>query len=469
MAQQQLGRIQWGDLVFGPGSPYSVSAIEGLDDLPEIRSEDVERPNQHGDYTGPDFTKARVIPLKLGLRADSPDGLRELSIALRNATQPQRQPEPLQFLDWDLMVWAKVRRRSIPYDAEYLWRIGDAALEFYCADPYLYGLEEKSAWTTAYSPSSGRAYPLSYSDVDPATNLVLNPSAAVDLSNTANYGASITRTRVTTDAWHGDSSILHTHSSNTIAGSQWTIAPLSSGETISIGAWVKPLTGSYVRGNLAWRSGSTTLQTAALTAQTAGVWSRVTATYTLTAGQSCDNIGLSFEPTATGATWLADAAMASATATLPPYGDGSMTNYGWAWTGTANASSSVRTITGTDRVYGSAGTSGRLTAVNNGASPAYPILRLDGPVATPAIEQVNTGAILTLDATLQAGEYLLIDTRSRAVLLGGSSPRRSWVRAGSVWPVLQPGSNEIAYRGSALPGAPGQTSLLTVTWRDTSL
>lgn len=284
MAQQALGRIQWGDLTFGPGSPYSVTAIEGLDDLPEIRSEDVERPGQHGDYTGPDYTGPRVIQLKLGIRADSPDELRALTLALRAATQPQRQPEALQFLDQGALVWAKLRKRSLPYDAEYLWRIGDAALELYCADPYVYGLEEKSAWTNAYSPSAGRTYPLVY-----------------------------------------------------------------------------------------------------------------------------------------------------------------------------------------PRAYGSAGTSGRLTAVNNGASPAFPVLRIDGPVANPAIEQVNTGAILTLDATLQAGEYLLIDTRTRAVLLMGSTPRRSWVRAGSTWPLLQPGSNEIAYRGSALPGAPGQSSLLTVTWRDTSL
>jgi hypothetical protein len=261
-----------------------VTAVEGLDDLPDIRSEDVDRPGQHGDYTGPDYTGARIVQLKLGLRGESPDDLRALSLALRAATQPQRQPAPLQFLDQGTLVWGKIRKRSIPYDAEYLWRIGDAALEWYCADPYLYGLEERSTSTTAYSPAAGRTYPL-----------------------------------------------------------------------------VRP------------------------------------------------------------------------------------------------------------RVYGSAGTSGRLTAVNAGASPAYPVLRLDGPVANPAIEQVTTGGLLTLDATLQPGEYLLIDTRTRAVLLMGSSPRRSWMRAGSVWPLLLPGSNEIAYRGSALPGAPGQSSLLTVSWRDTSL
>lgn len=280
----QLGRVQFGDLQFGPGSPYMVTALEGLDDLPDIRAEDVERPGQHGDFTGPDFTGPRIIQLKLGLRGETPDDLRAISLALRNATQPQAQPMPLQFLDQDILVWAKVRKRSIPYDAEYLWRLGDAALELYCADPYLYGLTEKSTSTTAYSPAAGRTYNLTF-----------------------------------------------------------------------------------------------------------------------------------------------------------------------------------------PRAYGAAGTSGRVTAVNDGASPAYPVLRLDGPVANPTIEQVTTGALLVLDATIQAGEYLLIDTRSRAVLLMGSAPRRSWVRAGSTWPLLQPGSNEIAYRGSALPGSPGQQSLLTVTWRDTSL
>ncbi|MBZ3909427.1 phage distal tail protein [Streptomyces acidiscabies] len=284
MAQQRLGNVQWGDLLIGPGTPYAVTAVEGLDDLPDIRAEDVERPGQHGDYTGPDYTGPRTIQLKLGIRGDSPDDLRALTLALRAATQPQAQPATLQFIDQGTLVYGKVRRRNLPYDAEALWRIGDAAIEWYCADPYLYGLEERSESTTAYSPSAGRTYPMAY-----------------------------------------------------------------------------------------------------------------------------------------------------------------------------------------PRSYGSAGTSGRLTAVNGGASPAYPVLRLDGPVSDPAVEQVTNGGILQLDADLQAGEYVLIDTRSRAVLYMGTAPRRAWVRAGSVWPLLTPGPNELAYRGSSLPGSPGQESLLTVTWRDTSL
>lgn len=281
---QKIGRIQWGDLLMGPGTGYSISAISGVDDLPEVRNQDVAKSDAHGDYTGPDYTGPRVVQISLSLVADTPDALRQMILTLRRATQVQRQPADLQLLDWGISVSGKIRRRSVPYDAGNLWRTGTAAVEIYCADPYLYGLTEQSASTVAYSPSAGRTYPRTY--------------------------------------------------------------PVS---------------------------------------------------------------------------------------------------------------------------YGATGTSGTIDAVNSGDAPAYPVLRLDGPVANPSVEQPNIGALLILDATLQAGDYVLIDTRSRAVLYQGTSPRRSWVRGGSTWPLLMPGDNAITYRGSALAGAPGQTSLLTVTWRDTSL
>ncbi|MFD5938271.1 phage distal tail protein [Streptomyces griseus] len=469
MAQQRIGRIQWGDLTFGPGSRYHVTAIEGLDDMPDIRSDDMERPGQHGDYTGPDYTGPRVIQLGLGLRADSPDELRALTLALRAATQPQRQPEAMRLPDQDTLVYGKIRRRSIPYDAEHLWRTGTAALELYCADPYLYGLEERSASTTAYSPAAGRTYPLAYSGVVPATNLALNPSAEVDLTNTADFGT-ITRTRDTSIARIGTASIRHVHSGTTTAGTRYSISPVSTG-TVRVSIWVRH-TGSPapLRGLLHWMTGSTSLsfiELLPLAPPDANGWSLATGAYTLAGGQTVDSIGLSFQ-SASG-TWWADGLMVETGPTLHAYGDGSMTDYGWSWSGSPHASTSVRVITGTGRSYGSAGQSGRVVAVNDGNSPAYPVLRLDGPIANPSVEQVNTGGRITVDATLNEGEFLTVDTRTRAVLYMGSSPRRSWVRAGAAWPLLMPGRNELVYRGTALPGPSEQPSLLTVTWRDTSL
>ncbi|MEU9198846.1 phage tail domain-containing protein [Streptomyces sp. NPDC048332] len=467
MAQQRMGQIQWGDLTFGPGSRYHVTAVNGLDDLPEIRAEDLNRPDQHGDYTGPDTTGARVIQLGLGLRADSPDELRDLTLALRAATQPQRQPEPLQFLDQGMLVYGKVRQRSIPYDAEYLWSTGTAALELYCADPYLYSLEEHTAATTAYSPAAGRTYPLVYA-LGPviARNAVTNPSAEIGLTGITLYSGG-TFDRLTTDAQYGTSSVRVTTTSGTFSGIQYACATQPAGTVVTVSAWVKaPGSGTTVF--FALRNGTSTLGTGSAGTPLPNQWTRMSAQMTVPVGQTCNAVAVAYN-SAPGVIWLADAVMAEAGVSGPSdYVDGDQPGCGWE--GVAHASASRRFGPGaTGRSYGDAGASGRLTATNDGASPAYPVLRIDGPVANPSIEQVTTGGSMTLDGTLQAGEYLVIDTRTRAVLLMGSSPRRQWVRAGSTWPLLVPGSNTLAYRGSALPGAPGQSSLLTVTWRDTSL
>jgi hypothetical protein len=441
MVQQALGRIRWGDLQFGPGSPYTVTALEGLDDLPEVRGEDVERPGQHGDYSGPDYTGPRTIPIKLGLRAESPDGLRALSLALRNATQPQHQPAPLQFIDQDILVYAKVRRRSIPYDAEYLWRLGDAALEFYCADPYLYSLEEKTASTTAYSPAAGRTYPRAYGATT-AVTLNANPDFETSLAPwTGQDGATVAR--VDTQAQSGSwSAQIIPNGTGLYPRLDSEMVPVTPGVSYRAVGYLRCATARLVALNVNWfdADGEYLSTNSNSLAVAAGVWTLFSSAYPAPVGAGYAQIS----PTVPNTPPVTDVLYADE----------------------VRLQQDLPTKT---RSYGSAGSSGRVTANNGGGSPAYPVLRLDGPVANPAVEQVNTGAILALDATLQEGEFLLIDTRSRAVLLMGTSPRRSWVRAGSTWPLLLPGSNEIAYRGSALPGAAGQTSLLTVTWRDTSL
>jgi hypothetical protein len=472
MAQQRIGRIQWRDLILGPGGQYHVTSIAGIDDLPEIRTEDVARAGQAGDYSGPDLASSRTVQLGLTLLADTPDGLRDLTLALRAATHPQAAPEPLMLLDQDTLVWAKLRRRALPYDAEHLWRSGTAALEWYCADPHLYSLEEHTAATTAFSPAAGRTYPLVYAGAGAAVrNLVLNPSFEESFTTeTSNFGANNTRSRISTDSWVGGYCVQHAISAaSSQGGTSWNIEPQPAGTLVRFGVWVKiPVTGVSAL-ELWWRSGTTTLGTVSVFgAAVPGVWTRTPGSFTVPVGQTVDRVSAVATTSGAGAaTWWADAAMAHVGgASLAGYFDG--TNGGGTWEGTPNASVSARPA-GSDRAYGAAGTSGRISAVNSGSSPAYPVLRLDGPVANPSIEQATTGGALLIDATLQAGEYLVIDTRSRAVLLMGTAPRRSWVRGGSVWPLLMPGANEIVYRGAGLPGAPGQQSLLTVTWRDTSL
>lgn len=174
---------------------------------------------------------------------------------------------------------------------------------------------------------------------DRAQNLVLNPSVGVDLANTQTVG-SVTRTRITSDARYGVSSLQHTHTATGSAGSTWTISTVSSG-TVQIGVWVK-IPAGVTSGLLVWRSGTTTIKTTAFTLPAAGEWARIVGAYTLTAGQTCDRVGLTLNGPS-GTTWLADGCMAQVGAVLHPYVDGDQP--GCVWDGTPHASTSRRVST----------------------------------------------------------------------------------------------------------------------------
>ncbi|MFD7410157.1 phage distal tail protein [Kitasatospora purpeofusca] len=279
-----VGRVTWNGLQMGPGSQYAISDLPDLDDLPDVRAYDVDRTGAHGTWTGPDYVGARTITMGITLRGTDAADLGRLTAALQRAMQPSPTPLQLQFTDRQLMVWAKVRRRRIPYDATSLQRVAVAQVQFYAADPRVYSLSEHQGGpVAAYAPASGRSYSRTY-------------------------------------------------------------------------PWV----------------------------------------------------------------------------------------------------------------YGTGGTGGTVTCVNAGGSETYPVLRIDGPCVRPSVQLSETGAVLQLNNTLLPGEFVLINTGSRAVLAGGATPRRDWVIPGSDWPVMQPGSNTFIYRSDPY-GDGSIPTYLTVTWRDATL
>ncbi|RMH71870.1 MAG: hypothetical protein D6683_14265 [Actinomyces sp.] len=110
--------------------------------------------------------------------------------------------------------------------------------------------------------------------------------------------------------------------------------------------------------------------------------------------------------------------------------------------------------------WGAVGTSGSIFATNAGNFEAPVTIRLDGPVTNPRIENVTVGRTIELDITLNAGEYLEIDTQARTVLLGGTASRYSSLTTTSQWWDLAPGTNEVRFRASTPTAA-----TMTLTWR----
>uniref|UniRef100_A0AAU3I9J6 CBM-cenC domain-containing protein n=1 Tax=Streptomyces sp. NBC_01393 TaxID=2903851 RepID=A0AAU3I9J6_9ACTN len=232
----------------------------------------------------------------------------------------------------------------------------------------------------------------------PAVNQVLNPSAEVDITNVSAYGSGATRTRVTTDSYVGSACVQHVHTTGASqAGSTWATTTMTgTGKTVKMRLMLKVPSTGVSNLQLAFRNGGSTVKIVNLTMPPSGSWQTVEASYTLAAGETVNQVGLSILG-ALNATWWADAVQADVTtATLPAYGDGSMT--GWQWDGTAFASAS-RTIANSD-------SASLVKSVSFNKAPADPSLR-KWRVVSATFDAASANAVLRLlvnRATMSAGQ-----------------------------------------------------------------
>lgn len=113
------------------------------------------------------------------------------------------------------------------------------------------------------------------------------------------------------------------------------------------------------------------------------------------------------------------------------------------------------------REWGAASESGAMTLVNAGSVEAHMVIRFDGPVTNPSIQDVTNGNELTLNLTIADGDYVIVDTASRAVLLNGTASRYQNLELNNgTWFGVAPGTSEFVYRGVT-----GGTGEVTITWR----
>lgn len=145
-------------LTIGAGTSFPFakdSPIEGLFDLPDIRTHDSARSNDHGDYTGRDLISSREITLHLVPQWTSATDRRTLIQQLNNAFLPSDSALPLTLFD-EFYVNAKVRRRAHPgwYPVA-----RDSFIELYCDDPRIYEYSQQSATANLPTTAGGLTFP----------------------------------------------------------------------------------------------------------------------------------------------------------------------------------------------------------------------------------------------------------------------------------------------------------------------
>ena len=173
--------------LFGAEQGVQLLEAEGLEDMPTLRVQDDNRGWQDGMFTGRDFLNGRSIVLLLQIMNNANGSMQTyLSELKANLLYQQNGTGTLQFkLPGRPLqrVSARVRRRSLKIDPDYVYGRSTATVELFCPDPRIY---DDAAVTQVLTPGSSvgrtynRVYPLVY-DIP-----LSGASSYVDFTNDGN-------------------------------------------------------------------------------------------------------------------------------------------------------------------------------------------------------------------------------------------------------------------------------------------
>lgn len=117
-----------------------------------------------------------------------------------------------------------------------------------------------------------------------------------------------------------------------------------------------------------------------------------------------------------------------------------------------------------NRVYGASGNPGAVVINNLGDTSAPGTITFAGPVQSPAVESVENGAHLTVNATLVVGDRLVIDLSDYSIVLNGTVDYRGYLSYDSNWFRMLPGINTLRFTGiQQIPANPPTVPYATMT------
>lgn len=175
-------------LLLGEGTPYGVLSLDGLDDLPEVRSFDDPRAGDHGAYRGTDLAGVRVVTVELDIVATPTVAFSDAVNALQAATVVQSAETPFA---WQRpgrpkqQVFARPRRRALPDDLAFQMGFGRATVQLLATDPRVYAQAISTGQTGLPSAAGGRTYPRTY----PLTYGAVSSANSILAVNAGNFAA----------------------------------------------------------------------------------------------------------------------------------------------------------------------------------------------------------------------------------------------------------------------------------------
>jgi hypothetical protein len=163
-------------LTFGNGTPFSVTNVDGLEALPQLRTQDDNQGYNDGMFSGRDFVSARTIVFDFIVTAGNGNSAQQNLALLSSALIPQsngtsggvsalpRLTFQLSVTDPVQWLFARVRDRKVAVDPEYTYGFIRVQVTFFAPDPRIYSTPTGGGTVvlTPGTPNGTRTYNLTF-------------------------------------------------------------------------------------------------------------------------------------------------------------------------------------------------------------------------------------------------------------------------------------------------------------------
>jgi hypothetical protein len=152
--------FSYNGLAFGEGTDINVVSVEGLD-LPEVRSNDSDRPQLDGQFPGRDLLSGRAVTIELEVFG-SATAQRTTLDAIRSAFAPRQDELTLAFQLPGYptqRVQCRPRRRAMRIDQSYALGVASVSVQLWATDPLIYATATQSLVAAMASTTGGLGFP----------------------------------------------------------------------------------------------------------------------------------------------------------------------------------------------------------------------------------------------------------------------------------------------------------------------
>ena len=140
--------------VFGAGTNYTVTKVDGLMGLPDIRVQDDIRGYTDGQYSGRDFYNGRTVTIDMVILGDSSHNAQYYYNVLQSNLYPQQigTPSALGAFQFETtasiglkVMYGRVRKITTSIDPEYTYGYIQSTVELFFPDPRYYDYPSTTA------------------------------------------------------------------------------------------------------------------------------------------------------------------------------------------------------------------------------------------------------------------------------------------------------------------------------------